>query len=99
MSKASIVLRTELDTYKANLDKWSDENGKFTLIKGDEVVGFYPTSIAALQEGYKRFKLDSFLVKRICIVDPVQFVPLVTKTHTSLRSITGAATNQYTLSF
>ncbi len=77
MSKASTVLRTELDTYKEHLDKWSDENGKFALIKGDEVVGFYPTSLAALQEGYKRFKLDSFLVKRISIVEQIHFVPSV----------------------
>ena len=86
MSKASTVLRTELDTYKENLGKWSDENGKFVLIKGQEVVGVYPTSLDALQEGYKRFKLDSFLVKQISIVEQIHFVPLVEVTNAALHS-------------
>jgi hypothetical protein len=68
------ALEKELATYNAKLDSLLKQQGKFVLIKGDEVAGTFDTYSDALKDGYERFGLDSFLVKRIMPTDQVLFI-------------------------
>ena len=45
--------------------------GDFVLIKGTEVVGFYPSLQQAFAEGSKRFGLTPFFVKQIIPANPL----------------------------
>ena len=69
-----MALEQELETYKAKWAELTNEEGKFILIKGSEVVGLYGTYEDALQEGYAKFKLEPFLVKQISVMERIQFV-------------------------
>jgi hypothetical protein len=40
------------------------------LIKGREVLGFYPRYEEALEAGYDRFEANRFLVKQILMYEP-----------------------------
>jgi len=67
-----MALEKELATYQKNLEELLKCEGKFVLIHGDEVAGTWATYEEALQEGYSRFGLDPFLVKRIEWAETVQ---------------------------
>ncbi len=60
-----MALEKELETYKRELPKLLQDEGKFVLIHGDDVVSTYTSYQDALQVGYEKFKLDPFLVKKI----------------------------------
>jgi hypothetical protein len=45
--------------------------GQYVLIKGDEVVGFFPDRDEALIAGYARFGLVPLLVNRITPDEPI----------------------------
>jgi hypothetical protein len=68
------ALETELDTYRDNLPKMLLDEGKFALIHGHEVAGIFDTYADALNEGYKLFKLEQFLVKQIQAVEQAHFL-------------------------
>ena len=60
------LLSRELETYKKNKTKLLKEsNGKFVLIKGDEVVNVYDTQTDAIKVGIDKFGNAPFLVKKI----------------------------------
>jgi hypothetical protein len=59
------TLERELETYKKALPTLLDKQGKYVLIKGDAVAGVWGTYEDAIQEGYRLFKLEPFLVKQI----------------------------------
>ncbi len=71
---------TELQTYQKSLSTWLAEEGKqgkFVVILGEEVLGFYDTRNEALTEGYKKYGLEkSFFVQQI---KPVQTVAFMTR--------------------
>jgi hypothetical protein len=69
-----MALEKELETYKNKLPELLAEEGKFVLIKGDEVAGTYAAYEDALKEGYKRYGLNSFLVKQIRADEPVHVI-------------------------
>ncbi len=58
-----MALEKELKTYEANAEKWTENNGKFVLIHGDDVVDFFAAYEDAIKAGYQKFGLDPFLVK------------------------------------
>ena len=68
-----MALEKELATYQREREKLLAHQGKFVLIHGDDVAGYWDTYEDALQAGYSRFKLEPFLVKRIEAVERVQF--------------------------
>jgi hypothetical protein len=68
-----MALEQELETYQNKLQELLAQEGKFVLIRGDEVAGCWETYEDALQAGYQRFGLESFLVKRIEAIEKVQF--------------------------
>ena len=69
-----MALEKELETYKKKLSELEASEGKFVLIHGDEVVGVFAAYEDALREGYEKFNLTPFLVKKIQAVEQVQYV-------------------------
>jgi hypothetical protein len=67
-------LQQELATYQREKSRLvSESEGKFVLIKGDEVAGVWGTYEDALREGYEQFGLTPFLVKQVREIDNVCF--------------------------
>ncbi len=65
-------LMAERQIFEQHLPAWRSQYlGKYVLIKGQEVVGFYDSLDSATKEGFKRFGLDDFFVTRI---DPTEVV-------------------------
>jgi len=69
-----MALEKELATYKAKLPELKAQAGKYVLIHGEEVIGIYSAYDDALKEGYEKFGLDPFLVKRIEAVEQAHFI-------------------------
>ena len=67
-------LEIELQTYKDHLSEWADHAGEFVLIGGTSVEGFYDHYEEALREGYTRFGVVAFLVKKVTDPPQAQFV-------------------------
>jgi hypothetical protein len=68
-----MALEKELGTYRRELEKLLAHEGKFVLIHGDEIGGFWDTYEDALKDGYSRYGLEPFLVKQVEAVERVQF--------------------------
>jgi hypothetical protein len=67
----SFPLAEEVRTYESHLPGWLDREGQFVLIKGSEVLGFYPLYELALEAGYRRMGNEDFLVKQITQYEPI----------------------------
>jgi hypothetical protein len=66
MSVQTLPLRKELETYHSKREQLVSEfEGKFVVISGNEVLGTWSSYEDALTEGYKHYKLQPFLVKKI----------------------------------
>lgn len=62
----------EAELFDQNLEAWRRSHlGKFVLIKGMDVLGFYSSPDAAFSAGTERFGLDPFFVKQIVPRDVV----------------------------
>ena len=69
------TLAEESRTFEENRARWAEEHdGEFVLIRGTDVVGFYPTNERALSEGYTRFGIVPFFVKQISPPGQAHFV-------------------------
>jgi adenosylmethionine-8-amino-7-oxononanoate aminotransferase len=81
-----MALEVELATYKSKLPKLiADGNeGKFVLIKGDDLVDVFGTYEDAIKAGYAKFSLEPFLVRQIQSVEHVHFISRLLPCHTSL---------------
>jgi len=62
-----VALEKELETYTRELPRLLAEGkqGKYVLIRGEEVGGVFATRDAGLDAGYDRYGLRPFLVKEI----------------------------------
>jgi len=69
-----MALEQELATYAAKLPELKDQEGKFVLIHGSDVVDFFSSYEDAIKIGYDKFKLEPFLVKQIQTIEQVQFI-------------------------
>ncbi|MGD0567939.1 MAG: hypothetical protein ABSA78_06005 [Candidatus Sulfotelmatobacter sp.] len=69
-----MALEKELATYNEKLPQLKENEGKFVLIHGDQLVDVYTSYEDAIKEGYAKFKLEPFLVKQIHSVEQVQFI-------------------------
>jgi hypothetical protein len=65
-------LAAEVETFEAHLSDWADRPGQFVLIRGRDVLGFFPRYEEALEAGYERFGDGPFLVKEIQPDEPVR---------------------------
>ncbi len=69
----AVPLEKEQETYVREREALLVHAGKFVVISGDEVAGYYDTYSDALQFGYDKFELRPFMVKQIEIVEQVHF--------------------------
>jgi len=69
-----MALEREIETYKKKLAELKESEGKFVLIRGEEIIDTFTSYEDALKEGYKRFGLEPFLVKQIQTIEQVQFI-------------------------
>lgn len=70
-----MALEKELQTYNSKLQQLKAEHeGKFVLIRGDEVVDTFSSYDDAIKAGYAKFKLEPFLVKQVRALEQVQFI-------------------------
>ena len=60
-----MALEKEVETYKKKLPGLKEHEGKYALVHGNDLVDVFITYEDALKEGYQKFKLEPFLVKRI----------------------------------
>ena len=72
------AIAEEIATYRARLPELVKEHdGEFVLIKGNEIVGFFPDESSAFREGRRRFGVVPMLGKRITANEPVIYIPNV----------------------
>ena len=81
-----MALEKELQTYKNKLAELlaNEGEGKYALIRGDELINVFGTYEDAIKEGYAKFKLEPFLVKQIESIESVHFVSRLLTCPTSL---------------
>jgi len=73
------MLDQERKLYMAHLEEWAGSHaGKFVVIKGDAVVGFFDTLDEALAAGAARFGLTSFLARRVGDREETVSIPALT---------------------
>jgi len=71
-----MVLDREWETFQANLPALLEkEAGRYVLIHDDQVVGVWDTQEEALEEGYRSFLLEAFMVQHIVADERPIFVP------------------------
>lgn len=67
-----MVLEKELETYRKNKkDLLRKHNGKYVLIKGNKIINILESEKDLLNEAYKKFKNEAFLIKKISEIDNV----------------------------
>ncbi len=67
-----MALEKELATYQRELAELLAHEGKYVLIRGDDVIETWDTYDDALKAGYQKFGLEPFMVKRIEWAETVQ---------------------------
>src|ERR1051325_8222043 len=70
-------LRREWDVFRRELPRLLAEGreGEFALLKGEEIIGFYPTQQDAVRAGYARFLSETFMVHEIRTEEPILTLP------------------------
>lgn len=63
--ESTMPLAKELETFAKIYPSLKDQEGKFVVISGEEVLGTFETYNDALQEGYKLKGMTPFLVRQI----------------------------------
>jgi len=60
------MLEKELSYFEKNKEKWLGQyDGKFVLIKGEELAGVYDTNEQALTAAASLYGLTSYLIRRV----------------------------------
>lgn len=78
MAELADTLAAELATFEKNKDDLLQHHeGKFVVIKGDQILGAYDTKLDAVAVGHQHAGADAFLVKKVERVErPVRiFLP------------------------
>ncbi len=69
-------LEEELGFFDSKRTEWlAHYQGKFALVRGEKVAGFYDTADSAYAEGVRLWGNVSFLIKPVLQEDPVEHVP------------------------
>jgi hypothetical protein len=71
-------LFTEWETYRREVGRLLAEGqeGRFVLIKGDEILGLYDTREAVRGAGLQRYQLQPFLVHQVRSREPLIKTPI-----------------------
>ena len=73
------MLDQERAHFTEHADEWMAEHrGSFVVIKGEALVGFFPTLDDALAAGARAFGLESFLVRQLGVAEEPVSVPALT---------------------
>ncbi len=67
-----MALEKEIETFNRELPGLLEQQGKFVVIHGSEVIGVFVSYEDALKVGYEKCGLKPFLVKEIQAVEQVQ---------------------------
>lgn len=60
------VLRHDMATFGAHLEEWLNSHpGQYALIHRGQLVNFFSDQDQALETGYREFRREPFLVRRI----------------------------------
>lgn len=79
MTNVVTTLQPELSFFNENKHEWLKHHGdQFVLVKGHESFGFFPLYGDAVNEGFRRFGNQPFLVKQVIEKDPVVQFPALT---------------------
>ena len=74
-----LMLEQERQFFASHAGEWEKSNpGKFVLVKGEALIGFFDTLDEALSAGAAKFGLTSFLVRRIGASAEAVQVPALT---------------------
>ena len=69
-------LSAELALFTTRLPEFLEKaEGKFVLIKGEEIVGFFDSDKAAYKVGVERFGITPFLIKQVLREDQLYDIP------------------------
>ena len=68
-----MALERELAVYNENLPDLLANEGKYTLIRHEEISGPFETYDDALEAGYAKYGAVPFLVKQIQRVEPIYY--------------------------
>jgi hypothetical protein len=68
-----MALERELAVYNEHLMELLPSEGKYVVIKGEQILGVYDSLDDALGAGYDRFGDVDFLVKQIHAVEPIEY--------------------------
>jgi hypothetical protein len=65
--------RAEWDCYRREVERLlaAGNEEKFVLIKDDAIIGIWESKDDAMNEGYRRYQLQGFLVQQIRTWEPV----------------------------
>ena len=66
-------LEREIETYRKLLPDLLQHEGKFVVIRGEELLGCYPDLNEALRHGYERYGDEAFLARQISKIEKVLF--------------------------
>ena len=59
-------LQVENSIFEKHLNEWRISHlGEFVVIKGSEIVGFFPSLDAAFNDGLEKFGVEDFLVEQV----------------------------------
>jgi len=69
-------LSVELELFDAKRSEWLVRHeGKYVLVKGNEVVGFFESAETAFENGIDRWGNVPMLIKRVLPDDPIESIP------------------------
>ena len=69
-AKSYEALRRDVVAFSTNVEGWLRSHpGQYVLIHGGELVDFFPDQDQALEMGYREFRREPFLVRK---VEPLQ---------------------------
>ncbi len=73
------VLEKEIKFFEENKAKWLGVyEGKFVLVKGEELIGVFDAAETAISEGAKKYGTESFLVRKVIPQDENIQIPALT---------------------
>lgn len=75
-SEPVMVLRDEIDFFNSHLEEWLQHyEGKFALVKNQQLIGTFTQDTEAYKEGVSRFGNAPFLIKRISRMEKIEKLP------------------------
>jgi hypothetical protein len=71
-----VALEKELEYFRQHKNEWLVHyEGKFALVKGEELIGTFTKPEEAYEEGIKRFGREAFLIKPVLKDEPAEQIP------------------------